>query len=100
MVDPSRPRRERRESMDALIVCQDWSDGGHSARIFDLSRNGCRIANEQPLSIHRHLWITLPGLKARLATVCWLEDGVAGIEFERPLHPLIFLRVVDELREL
>jgi hypothetical protein len=41
------------------------------------------------------LWLTLPGLEAKFATVTWVEGFTAGLRFDAPLHPAVLDAVVD-----
>ena len=40
------------------------------------------------------VWLKLPGLEAWYATVAWVGDDCAGLEFSQPLHPAVVERFV------
>jgi len=41
------------------------------------------------------LWITLPGLPPRRATVKWIDRFDIGCEFDEALHPAVFDRIIS-----
>ena len=43
-------------------------------------------------------WVKVEGLEALEASVCWVEDFSAGIEFARPIHSAVFEMLVSRLR--
>lgn len=65
-----------------------------SARILDLSKNGCRIELDRALAAGERVSIRLSGLESRSALVVWSKQGEAGLEFEQPLHPAVVRMLV------
>ncbi|EGD58445.1 hypothetical protein Y88_0500 [Novosphingobium nitrogenifigens DSM 19370] len=55
----------------------------------DLSCDGARLSTPERLRVGETLWITLPGLPPRQASVVWVDNFEAGCRFEQPLHPAI-----------
>ena len=55
------------------------------ATMVDLSRTGFRIAWLPNGAVGRPLWVRIPGLEARPATIRWRDLGGVGCQFERPL---------------
>ncbi len=60
----------------------------------DLSRHGVRLAAMERLRKGEPLWITLPGLPPRRATVKWVDRFEIGCEFDEALHPAVFERII------
>ena len=61
----------------------------------DLSRHGVRLAAMERLRIGEPVWITLPGLPPRRATVKWTDRFDIGCEFDEALHPAVFERIIQ-----
>jgi hypothetical protein len=62
--------------------------------VTDLSTHGCGIDIDSHLDAGARVWIALPGLEAWASRVMWVQDGRAGLSFDRPLHQ----GVVDRYR--
>ena len=60
--------------------------------VTDLSTHGCGIELSSHLTAGSRVWIKLPGLESWDARVVWEQDGRAGLEFARPLHPSVVAR--------
>ena len=65
------------------------------AKALDLSIHGLRISGLERLREGEVVWITLPGLEPRHATVVWSDQFEAGCAFVEPLHPAVFEAVVS-----
>lgn len=62
--------------------------------ITDLSRHGCRVAAQGLwLPVGQVVVLRPQGMEIMPGTVRWASTGLAGIEFDLPLHPA----VVDHL---
>lgn len=66
--------------------------GGNSYRveIFDISESGCKIETVDRPVVGENLWVRFAGLEAIQATVSWIAPPLAGLQFERPIHPAVF----------
>jgi hypothetical protein len=56
-------------------------------RVRDLSTGGVRIDQAANLQAGATVLVTVGALEAVGATVVWARDGVAGLEFARPIDP-------------
>ncbi len=56
-----------------------------ACRVADLSRNGARLAVYSPLATGVTIWMRLPGIDQRAATVKWVDGLTAGCAFHDPL---------------
>jgi hypothetical protein len=63
-----------------------------SVTVVDLSAQGCGIEIESHVTVGARVWLKLPGLESWDARVAWCDDGRAGLEFTRPLHPAVVSR--------
>jgi hypothetical protein len=61
----------------------------------DLSCHGVRLAAIERMRIGEVLWITLPGLPPRRASVKWVDRFEIGCEFDEALHPAVLERIVS-----
>ncbi len=59
------------------------------ASMVDLSCEGFRLAWLPDCTPGKTLWVRLPGIEARLATVRWRDDRGVGCRFDRPLHAAV-----------
>lgn len=56
-----------------------------ACRVADLSRNGARLSVYSPLAVGATIWVRLPGVEQRAATVKWADGLAAGCAFHVPL---------------
>jgi PilZ domain len=56
----------------------------------DLSPEGCMIDLVERPAMDEVMQIRLPGLETLQARVRWIDNYVAGLKFERPIHPAVF----------
>lgn len=59
-------------------------------RVNDLSRFGARLQTYSELASGAMIWLTLPGVGLRSATIRWVRDFEAGCEFHDPLSEELF----------
>lgn len=59
------------------------------AETLDISCHGLRLAGMERFRIGDVLWVTLPGLEPRRASVVWNNRFEAGCVFAEPLHPAV-----------
>lgn len=67
-------------------------------KIHDISTHGFRT--EWPYKLRRgdRVWLRITGLEALPALVAWEQNYTIGCQFEAPLHPAVFERVVESLK--
>lgn len=63
--------------------------------VSDLTCWSARMDSMEMLKPGTTLWLTLPGLEARYATVTWVQGFTAGLRFDAPLHPAIVDAVLE-----
>lgn len=61
----------------------------------DLTCRSARIDSMDTLKPGMLVWITLPGIESRPATVDWTSGFTAGLRFEAPLHPAVLDAILD-----
>jgi len=95
---PGRVRRKRNADRVAVAFsCQLRRSGAAAvdAKIMDLSPTGFCVETHLDLSNGADLWLRLPGLESRHATVIWSRSPRYGCAFSEPLHPAVFSMVVE-----
>lgn len=63
--------------------------------VSDLSRWTATFSAMETLKPGTLIWLTLPGLEAKQATVAWSDGFVSGVRFEAPLHPAVLDAVLE-----
>jgi len=91
---PQIPRRSERLGISAKVQYRR-STVRMAGVTLDLSCHGVRLAAMERLRIGEVLWITLPGLPPRRATVKWIDRFDIGCEFDEALHPAVFDRIIS-----
>ena len=89
LTSPQEKRSARRRLAKAPVGLREKGRTWVSAEISDLSHNGCCLKLTFPLVAGERLWIKLPTIEPWAAYTAWIEDGRAGLSFERPLHPAV-----------
>ena len=91
-------RRAERVALCADVDFRRSGDHRYRVNIVDFSPEGCRIELPERVLPNELIWISLPGLQSLPARVRWVKDWIAGVEFERPLHPSVFIHVSQRMR--
>ncbi|MEQ9662263.1 MAG: PilZ domain-containing protein [Parasphingopyxis sp.] len=68
---------------NAAIECEGERIG--AARVIDISQGGVKVETDAELTEGQHIVMAIDGLPLRASTVCWSEDGMAGIAFSRTI---------------
>ncbi len=95
---PQAPRRSPRVSIAAMVRLRRRGHHNFTVQVFDLSREGCKLEFLERPQLDETVWVKFEGLGLLEATVCWVENNLAGIEFARPIHAAVFERLVGLLR--
>lgn len=91
------PRRSR-TSVSAEVSLRRLGQNNYRVRVNDLSPAGCRVELVEMPRVGEHMLIKLDGLEVLDSEVCWVHGFVAGLRFERPIHPAVFDLLVQRLR--
>jgi hypothetical protein len=92
------PRRSERTSLSADVSLRRLGQNSYRVKVNDLSPEGCKVELVERPRIGEHLLIKFEGLEILDAEVCWLENYVAGLRFEKPIHPAVFDLLLQRLR--
>ena len=97
MADIEERRRGDRVPLDAAVDFRRAKEHRHEVRLHDLTAHGCRVALPESVNYRQMVWVSLPGLETLQSTVRWTSEWVAGVEFERPMHPAVFDHMAAKL---
>ena len=97
MADQDERRRDDRVPLDAVVDFRRAKEHRYEVRVHDLSAHGCRIDLPEHVSNLDTIWVTLPGLETLQSAVRWESEWLAGVEFERPMHPAVFDHMAAKL---
>lgn len=102
--EPDAPssRPSQRRSRDRFQVAGEATlrrEGGNNyrVRIYDISETGCKTEIVEHPSVAEGVWVKFDGLEALHATVTWIAPPVAGLRFDRPIHPAVFEALITSL---
>lgn len=90
--------RRSRTSVSAEVSLRRLGQNNYRVRVNDLSPAGCRVELVELPRIGEHMLIKLEGLEVLDSEVCWVHGFVAGLRFERAIHPAVFDLLVQRLK--
>jgi PilZ domain len=91
-------RKAERIPLRADIDFRRHGEHRWRVNIVDISPQGCRVELPVRVTPDDTIWITIPGIEALQGKICWVDEWVAGVEFECPLHPAVFDMVERRMR--
>jgi hypothetical protein len=71
---------------------------GYRVRVFDASREGCKIEFIERPTVGERIWVKFDGLEALEGTVRWIAGHLGGVKFQRPLHEAVFQQLARASR--
>jgi hypothetical protein len=92
------PRQNERISLAADVSLRRLGQNSYRVRVNDLSPNGCKVDLVERPRVQEHMLVKFEGLELLDAEVCWVEGYVAGLRFEKPMHPAVFELLLQRLR--
>jgi len=79
-----------RLTLDAEVGIRRSGMHPFRVRVFDVSRDGCKIEFVERPAIGERVWVKFDGLEALEGTVRWVEGHIGGVHFIRRLHLAVF----------
>ena len=79
-------RAAHRRVVDLAAYIRECDAEVLEVTVMDLSENGCQLGSSHHLEPKATIWLKIPGMVARKATVMWAEGEEAGCEFASPFH--------------
>jgi hypothetical protein len=96
--DGTEQRRHCRHDLgNADVSVRRVGSFNFSLRLRDVSAGGCGIELVEPYDAEDHLIARFKGLDPLGARVCWTSGPVAGIAFDRAIHPAVFDNLLGRL---
>jgi hypothetical protein len=92
------PRRNERIVLAAEVSLRRLGQHSYRVRVSDLSPDGCKVDLVEQPRVEEHMLVKFEGLEILDAEVCWVEGYVAGLRFEKPMHPAVFDLMLQRLR--
>jgi hypothetical protein len=99
--DPARtprPRKVARVALQGEVSLRRSSQLSYRVSIHDVSPHGCRLEFVERPKLDERVWVKFQGLEAIEALVCWVEGFVAGVEFEKSIHPAVFDQLLARMK--
>lgn len=90
-------REETRSAINATAMLRRLGRQAYSARVFDLSRTGCKVEFIERPQAGEQVWIKFEGLDSIEARVRWVDGFYGGLEFVPAIHPAVFERLLARL---
>lgn len=91
------PRASERVEVAAEVRLRRLGQNNYSVRIFDLSPEGCRIETVERPRPGDQLMVKFSGIEALDSQVMWVDEFIAGVKFNHPLHPAVFDLLLSRL---
>jgi hypothetical protein len=91
------PRRNERTALSADVSLRRLGQNNYSVRVNDLSADGCKVELVERPRIGEHMLIKFNGLEVLDGEVCWVDGYVAGLRFEKVIHPAVFDLLVQRI---
>jgi hypothetical protein len=90
-------RSHRRVPVTAEAILRREGGNNYRVRIFDISETGCKVEIVERPAVAEGVWVKFEGLENIHATVSWTAHPVAGLKFDRPMHPAVFEMLLRRL---
>jgi hypothetical protein len=92
------PRQNERVSLSADVSLRRLGRNNYRVRVNDLSPDGCKVELVEQPRLREHMLVKFEGLEVLDCEVCWIDGYVAGLRFEKPMHPAVFDLLLQRLR--
>lgn len=98
MSEDHKPRCAERLPIDAELPVRRSFAPRWTARMRDISTQGCCVDTVERLQPDERLFVYLPGIETIESSARWTDGFTAGVQFDRPLHPAVFAMIEGRLR--
>jgi hypothetical protein len=90
-------RHPRHDLSGASVSIRRIGGFNFSVALRDVSAGGCRIELVERYDAEDHIIARFKRLEPLAARVCWTSGLVAGIEFQRAIHPAVLENMLGQL---
>jgi hypothetical protein len=91
------PRQSERVATAAEVVMRRLGKTNYRVTVEDLSPHGCKLQLVERPAVGEQVLVKFDGLEVLESAVCWVDGFMAGLKFERPMHPAVFDLLVERL---
>ena len=95
--EKQQPRNSDRAVLSADVSLRRLGQNNYRVKVTDISAEGCKVDLVERPRIGEHMLIKFDGLEVLGAEVCWVEGYIAGLRFERAIHPAVFDLLLQRL---
>lgn len=92
------PRHSERILLSADVSLRRLGQNSYRVKVTDVSAEGCKVDLVERPRIGEHMLLKFDGLEVLDAEVCWVNAYIAGLRFEKPIHPAVFDLLLQRLR--
>ena len=92
------PRTSERVSLEAEVVIRRTGTSSQQVKIGDLSKEGYSFEFVLAPRVDDRVWLRMPPLESIAGSVRWVDGLMAGVQFDRSLHPAIFDLLLQRMR--
>ena len=90
-------RTANRIEVEGEISLRAAGQHAYRVRVLDLSTDGCKAELVERPSVGDLMRVKFDGLETLEAEVCWVEEHVAGLKFDKHLHPAVLDLLIARL---
>lgn len=90
-----RERQVERIGTSLHAAFRQRGGSGVMVEVSDLSTHGFRVQTQLELKPRATVWLRLPGLEPRAASVAWVRGQSVGCAFDRPLYPPVLESLIN-----
>jgi hypothetical protein len=95
---PRTPRASPRVPVSVTVTLRRVGQRQYQVRVTDLSPEGCKVDLVERPRVGEHMHLKFEGLEVIVGEVCWVENFVAGLRFEKPIHHSVFDLLLERLK--
>ncbi len=88
-------RDEARFALKAPALVRQPRGRPWSAKLLDVSTQGCRLMLPEPWPAETPFWLTIAHLPPRFSHVVWSQERFAGVRFAVPIEAADFQALID-----
>lgn len=95
--ETKKPRNHPRIEVAAELSLRRSGRQHYRARLFDLTPSGCKVEFIERPRPGDTLWAKFDGIEALESVTRWVDGFYGGVEFVRPIYPVVFELLVARL---
>jgi len=92
------PRKSQRLQLGAEITLRRIGHSSFRVAVVDASPHGCKVELVERPRPGDQVLVKFDGLEPLQAEVMWIEGHVAGLAFDKAMHPAVFDLLIERLK--